>query len=110
MTIAKVISAIGFIAMTLFIGHAIINGDFATEGAWIIAHPWGQVSLVDVYTGFILFSMWVVYREKSNLWRVIWVVVIMIMGNWATALYALLALNSSNGDWQKLFHGDRIRS
>jgi hypothetical protein len=110
MTIAKVISMIGLVVMTIFIGHAAINGNFSTEGSWIISHPWGQASLADLYTGFILFSMWVVYREKSNLGRVLWIIAIMLLGNWATALYALLALHSSNGDWQKLFHGDRVRT
>jgi hypothetical protein len=107
MTIAKGISAIGLIAMTLFIGNAILNGDFANEGAWLLAHPWGQVSMVDLYVGFAIFSMWIIYREKSPVARVVWVVLMLTLGNWTAALYTLLALNASNGDWQKFFHGPK---
>jgi Protein of unknown function (DUF1475) len=109
MSIAKIVSIIGLVLMTVFIGYGIVLGDFGAEGAWIVAHPWGQISLVDVYTGITLFSMWVIYRESSLLKRVIWIIVFVITGNWATALYTLLALHASNGDWQKLFHGDRAR-
>lgn len=105
MTIAKVISVVGLIAMTLFIGNAFINGDFASEGGWILAHPWGQVSMVDLYVGFTIFSMWIIYREKSLGSKIVWVVLMLTLGNWAAALYTLLALNTSNGDWNKFFRG-----
>ena len=51
MKIAKIISLIGLAAMTVAILNAILNGNFAEEGAWIISHPWGVTSLVDLYVG-----------------------------------------------------------
>ena len=64
MKIAKIIAALGVLAMTVAIGSAFINGDFGAEGAKLTAMPWGIVSLVDLYVGFILFSGWIIYREK----------------------------------------------
>ncbi len=37
------------------------------KAAKLLAMPWGIVSLVDLYVGFALFSIWIVYREKAIL-------------------------------------------
>ena len=105
MKIAKVISLICLVAMTVAILNALVNGNFANEGAWIISHPWGVTSLIDLYVGFILFSMWIVYREKSLVNKVIWVVLMMVLGNWTAALYVFLALNACHGDWRRFWMG-----
>ena len=105
MKIAQVISIIGLVAMTAVIAYAFVVGDFNAEGAWLMAHPWGQVSLVDLYVGFAIFSMWIVYREKSVVRSIIWVVLMMALGNWTASLYVLLALYSSGGDWRRFWMG-----
>jgi hypothetical protein len=69
--------------------------------------PWGQVSLVDVYVGFMLFSGWVVYREKSVLRSAVWIVAIIVLGNFTASLYALIALYRSQGDWHRFWLGNR---
>lgn len=110
MNIAKVIAVIGLLAMTLVIGYAFTVGNFAIEGAWLLAHPWGQVSLVDLYVGFAIFSMWIVYRENSLSRSIVWIVLMIVLGNWTAALYSLLALNSSAGNWQKFWMGNRAHA
>lgn len=107
MQLAKGISIAGVLAMTAIIIYGFVAGDFAAEGAVIGSIPWGRVSLVDLYTGFILFSMWIVYRENSTLRSVIWVVLMMTLGNLTAALYIFLALQASGGDWRKFFMGAR---
>jgi len=65
------------------------------------------VSLVDLYVGFILFAMWMIFREKDILHAVIWVVLIMILGFFIGALYVLIALYQSENDWLSFFLGAR---
>lgn len=108
MNIAKVISIIGVLAMTVALANGFINGNISAEGAWLFAHPWGIVSLVDVYTGFVLFCGWVFYREKSLVRAAIWTVAVMVFGNFVTSLYVLLTLFNSNGDWKKFWMGARV--
>lgn len=105
MKIAKIVSFVGIIAMTVAIGSAFINGDFGVEGAKLTAMPWGIVSLVDLYVGFILFSGWIIYREKSVLATVIWVVLMMGLGFFTGALYTFIALQTSDGQWRKFWLG-----
>jgi hypothetical protein len=108
MSIAKIISVVGLLAMTAILGHAFTAGNIATEGAWLFSHPWGIASLVDLYTGFALYSVWIAYREKSIVRAIAWTVLMMVLGFWAGALYMLLALNSSKGDWKKLWIGESV--
>jgi hypothetical protein len=109
MNIAKTISLIGLLAMTIVLANGFINGNIAAEGAWLLAHPWGIVSLVDLYVGFALYSIWIAYREKSVLNTIVWIVLMIVLGFWAGALYMFLALNTSKGDWQKFWLGARAR-
>jgi hypothetical protein len=107
MKIAKVIALLGWLAMTAVLIYGFTAGDFATEGKQLLSMPWGIVSLVDLYAGFVLFSGWIVYREKSVVRSVIWVVLMMVLGFWTASLYAFIALQTSGGDWQRFWMGRR---
>ena len=105
MKIAKIISILGVLAMTAVLIYGFTVGDFSGEGSQLLKMPWGTVSLVDLYTGFTLFSMWIIYREKSLPVAIVWTVAMMTLGFFAGALYAFLALQASNGDWRKFWMG-----
>lgn len=107
MKIAKIIAWLGLIAMTVALLNGFINGNFGEDGAKILANPWGIVSLVDLYVGFILFSMWIAFREKNLPVAIIWILVMMVLGFFTASLYVLIALHRSKGDWKAFFFGDR---
>ncbi|MGD2206274.1 MAG: DUF1475 family protein [Anaerolineae bacterium] len=107
MRIAKLIALLGLLAMTVVLIYGFAVGDFATEGKLLLSMPWGLVSLVDLYAGFVLFSGWIVYREKSVARSVVWVVLMMILGFWTGSLYTLVALQTSGGDWRRFWLGQR---
>jgi hypothetical protein len=108
MRIAKLIAFLGLLAMTVVLVYGFVVGDFAEEGKQLLSMPWGIVSLVDLYVGFVLFSGWIVYREKSVLRSVVWVVLMMILGFWAGSLYTLIALQTSGDDWRRFWLGRRL--
>jgi FtsH-binding integral membrane protein len=105
MRLAKIISLLGMLAMTGIILYGFVAGDFAREGGQLLAMPWGRVSMVDLYTGFTLFSAWIVYREKSWPRSVVWVVLMMTLGFFTASLYAFIALQTSGGDWKRFWLG-----
>lgn len=107
MKLMKVIALLGLLAMSGILVYGFTVGNFGAEGARLLAMPWGIVSMVDLYTGFTLFSCWIVYREKAVLPSVIWVVLMMVLGFWAGALYTLIALQASGGDWRRFWLGKR---
>lgn len=107
MKFAKLLSLFGILAMTAVLIYGFTVGNFRTDGAALLQNPWGIVSLVDLYTGFALFSGWIIYREKSWVRSLIWVVLMMVLGFFTASLYTYIALNNSNGDWRKFWMGQR---
>lgn len=105
MKLAKLISILGMIAMIAVLVYGFTRGDFLGEGNQLFAMPWGIVSLVDLYTGFALFSGWIIYREKSLPVAILWTIAMMTLGFFAGSLYAFTTLQSSNGDWRKFWLG-----
>ena len=107
MTIAKVLALLGLLAMTGILIYGFTVGNFSSEGAKLVAMPWGIVSLVDLYVGFTLFSCWIVFREKAILPSVIWVILMMVLGFWTGARYTFITLQTSGGDWKRFWYGKR---
>lgn len=105
MKIARIISILGMLAMTAVLVNGFTRGDFFAEGGQLMSMPWGIVSLVDLYTGFTLFSAWIIYREKSLPVAILWTVAMMTLGFFAGSLYAFAALQTSNNDWRKFWMG-----
>lgn len=110
MRIAKLIAWIGLLAMTGALLNGFINGDFGTDGAELLANPWGVVSIVDLYVGFALFSIWIAFRETSVPVAVIWIVLVMVLGFFTASLYVLILLYRCEGDWLWFFLGGRTES
>jgi len=104
---AKILSFLGILAMTAVLIYGFTVGNFRADGAALLQNPWGIVSLVDLYTGFALFSGWIIFREKSFSRSLIWVILMMVLGFFTASLYTLIALNASGGDWQKFWMGQR---
>lgn len=107
MRIAKSIALLGLVAMTVALIYGFTAGDFFEEGRQLLSMPWGIVSLVDLYVGFVLFSAWIIYRERSPARSAVWVVLVMILGFWTASLYAFIALQTSGGVWRHFWLGQR---
>lgn len=82
-------------------------GDFWGEGAVLMGLPWGVISVIDVYTGGALFAGWIAFRERSVVRVIGWVLGIILLGHFATAAYALLALVTSGRDAERFWMGAR---
>jgi hypothetical protein len=105
MLVAKIIALLGALAQGGILIYGFTRGDFSAAGGFFFHDPWGIVSLVDVYVGFLFFSCWVIYREKSLWAALLWVAAIMVLGNFPAGVYAFLALNNSHNDWKRFWMG-----
>lgn len=105
MKAAKIVAWIGLLAMTAGLINGFVNGDFLADGGALLENPWGIMAMIDLYVGFALFSIWIVYRERV-LWKIIiWIVTLMIFGFLIGSIYVLKALYESKGNWSIVFHG-----
>ena len=107
MKIVKILAMLGAIAMTIALLNGFINGDFFDDGGELLSNPWGIVSLVDLYVGFVLFSIWIVYREKSLVSQIVWVILMMVLGFFTASIYLLYAAYTADNNVLTLVHGHR---
>ncbi len=105
MTITKVISYFISLAMISVILWA--QNETSLLDSLIPTLPWGIVSLVDLYSGFILVAIWMIYRQ-GDYSSIFWVFFLMTLGNLTTAIYVIYCINTSNNDIKKFFLGKNI--
>ena len=89
MTITKVISYFISLAMISVILWA--QSEVSLFDSTIPSLPWGVVSLVDLYSGFIFVAIWMIYRER-NIAALFWVIFVMLLGNLTTAIYIIYCM------------------
>ena len=58
----------------------------------VSGHPWFIATLFNAYWGFLTFYCWVAWKEGGWAGRVLWLAAILLFGNIAMALYALIQL------------------
>ena len=105
MKATKIVAILGIIAMSAALIYGFSFGNFFEDGALIVANPWGIVSLVDLYTGFTIFGLWIYYRESNKLLALVYIVALMILGFWLASVYLLKAAIESKGSYTTLLMG-----
>jgi len=88
---AILVAALGLL-MAAMLAHGFANGGGWDEVARLARLPWGAATFVDVYVGLLLFSGWVIAREKSRAAGIAWALAILLGGNLIACLYALRVL------------------
>ncbi len=58
----------------------------------LMGDVWFQVTLLDAYLGFITIYVWIAWKERTLLRRLLWFVFVMTFGNMAVSLYVLVQL------------------
>ena len=102
MTITKLISYVITVAMIGVIIWA--QNQVSLFDSPIPNLPWGIVSLVDLYGGFILVCLWIAYKESLSA-TIIWSFFVLILGNLTTAIYVIYSINKSRGNIVHFFMG-----
>lgn len=54
--------------------------------------PWFKATLADAYFGFLTVYVWIAYRETGLARRILWFVLLMVLGNIAISIYVLIQL------------------
>ncbi|MEX1377467.1 MAG: DUF1475 family protein [Eubacteriales bacterium] len=104
----QIIFFAAFIVLLAAIVYGVVERDIMAEGSVMLDIFWGQFTFVDIYVSFIVFYLWVIFREKSALKSIIWFVLIMFGGSMAICLYLFLAVRSSKESWGRLLAGNRM--
>jgi Protein of unknown function (DUF1475) len=77
-----------YVTVTASLGE----GVFAAAGR-LWADAWFRATLADAYFGFLAVYVWIAWRERALAARLIWLVLLLALGNIAIAGYFLWALS-----------------
>lgn len=69
-----------------------LHGSFLEQFAVVTTLPWGMVSLVDLYVGFVFFAVIVFLTERSWLAALLWAAPILVLGNVWSAVWLFVRL------------------
>ena len=87
-----------FGSMSAFMVYLVIvtsmKSDLFHLPAAVVQEPWFQTTLVDFYFLVTILSVWVIYKEKSILSAILWIVAFICLGSIGAALYVFLQLMS----------------
>lgn len=92
------ITALKFLFAAIFLWMTVltIRTSLAVSlwSAWdsFAGNAWAVATLYDAYFGFITFWVWVAYKENALWSRLLWLVLILGLGNIAMSLYVLIQL------------------
>ena len=99
MALSRILLLLLSLAFAGLIVWAVTTGDFRAEGAWLVSHAWGIVSLADLYIGFLICAVIIALFEKPKA-AALWIIPIPFLGNvWTLVWLAhrLPALRSALG-------------
>ncbi len=69
-----------------------ISSNLFKEWGFLGSIPWMRATLWDFYTNVTAIFLWVCYKEKSIVLKIIWLVLLMALGSIATCAYVLIQL------------------
>lgn len=104
----QIIFFTGFVALLGAIIYGVVERDIIAEGNIMLDVYWGQFTFIDIYAVFIVFYLWVVFRENSLIKSIVWFVLIMLGGSMSIMLYLFIAVRGCNSSWGKLIAGQRL--
>lgn len=75
-----------------FMVYAFSAGNIDHSGPILFGTPWGLMTLVDLYAGFVLFALFIYSQEATFSKAAPWMVALMLLGNLVACIYLLLWL------------------
>lgn len=76
--------------------YALTEGNIDASGPTLFGSPWGVMTLVDLYAGFALFSIFILIQEKQRKTAIAWIGALLVLGNIVACVYLLLKLKQKS--------------
>jgi hypothetical protein len=58
----------------------------------VLGNPWFKATLADAYFAFLTFYIWLAWKEPTTGARVLWLLTVLLWGNFAMSIYVLREL------------------
>ena len=84
-------------AMTWVTVRASLHESVVAAAGPLVANPWGLATRFDAYFAFLTFYLWLAFKERRWTRRLLWLGLILLLGNFAMAAYVLIELARLRG-------------
>jgi len=91
-TALKLFFSLLFVWMCYQVITTSISSDLFKEWNFLGSIPWMRATLWDFYANVTAIFLWICYKEKSILLRIIWLILLVALGSIATCAYVLIQL------------------
>lgn len=91
-TVLWVLFACIFLALLALTVAASLDRDVLTALGQLWPDAWFRATLADAYFGFLTVWLWVAWRERGWAPRLVWLVLFLLLGNFAMSGYAMIQL------------------
>lgn len=88
----KILFSAVFIFMCYKVISTSLESNLFTEWDFLAAIPWMRATLWDFYANVMVIYIWVAYKEKSNFFKILWLVLLVCLGSIASSGYILIQL------------------
>jgi len=88
----KVIFFLVLVSMLAVTTVASFDRGVFEAGADLWNDPWFRATLADAYFGFLAVYLWIAYKERGWPRKVLWFILLALLGNIAIAVYLLVQL------------------
>lgn len=94
----KIFLSLVWLFMVYMVVSTSLESSLFKEWDYLAAIPWMRATLWDFYANVLVIYLWILYREKSAVLKIVWAVLFFTLGSIGTIGYVLLQLFSLKGD------------
>jgi hypothetical protein len=87
-----IVAILVFAAMVAVTAWASLDANVLVGFQRVLAERWGVATLFDAYFGFLWFWLWIAYKEATPGRRLLWLALLLALGNLAMAAYMMIQL------------------
>jgi hypothetical protein len=91
-TVLKIFFSILFLWMCYMVVSTSINSNLFKEWDSLGSIPWMRATLWDFYTNVTVIYLWICFKEKGAVWKIIWLILLVALGSIASCAYVLIQL------------------
>ena len=91
-TALKIIFSALFVWMCYVVISTSLNSNLFKQWDFLGAIPWMRATLWDFYANVLVIFIWVCYKEKNLALKVIWLVLLVVLGSIASCAFVLIQL------------------
>ena len=91
-TALKIVFSALLIWVTYVVVTTSLESSLFKEWDFLASIPWMRATLWDFYANIFIITLWMFYKEKLTLLKIVWLILFVCLGSIATCAYVLIKL------------------